>query len=89
MTFLIKAKPVPSPGDSPRLGEDSPLGVPARATRSQPDELTCGDVDKQQCVHKASRAPHSLAAKLPLLCPQRLQTWYSHSPSQAGPFTHL
>ena len=32
MTSLIKAKLVPSPGDSPRLGEDSPLGVPARGT---------------------------------------------------------
>ena len=38
MTSLIKAKLVPSPGDSPRLGEDSPLGVPARGTWSQPNE---------------------------------------------------
>ena len=93
MTFLIKAKLDPSPGDSPRLGEDSPLGVPARATEASPTsevwlEPTCGNADETTCP-QGFQGPSQSGCKATAPLPQWFQAPCRQSPSQAGPFTRL
>lgn len=84
---LIKAKLDPSPGDSPTRGEDSPLGVPARATEASPAsevwlEPTCGNAD-ETTRPQGFQGPSQSGCKATAPLPQRFQAPCRHLPKQA------